>query len=57
MQKALLLTLRNHREVRVHVSTDGSDLTKIQRADADQSVLDHVLVHTRSNALIHEQTF
>ncbi len=57
MQKAFLLTLRNHGEVRVHVSTDGSDLIKIQRAGADQSVLDHVFVHTRSNAHIHEQTF
>ena len=45
MQKAFLLTLRNHGEVRVHVSTDGSDLIKIQRAGADQSVLDHVFVH------------
>ena len=57
MQKAFLATLRNHREVRVHVSTDGSDLVKIQSAGADQSVLDHVFVHTRSNAHINEHTF
>lgn len=47
-----MLTITNHRNICIHISTHGSNLVQIQGSDTDQSVLKQVLVLATYHTLL-----